>query len=42
LEQRGAEMTEAFQPSAEVNVKPKTISLTAEEEARIKSIRGNK
>ena len=42
LDQRVAEMTEALQPPAEVNIKPKTISLTAEEEALIKSIRGDK
>ena len=37
-----AQMAENMPPPAEPNIKSKTISLTAEEEALIKSIRGDK
>ena len=37
-----AQMAEKMPPPAELNIKSKTISLTPEEEALIKSIRGNK
>ena len=37
-----AQMAENMTPPAEVTIKSKTISLTAEEEALIKSIRGDK